>query len=49
MQNELLLKIFQKSIPAMPRVSSNFAVKLSDDLVPMISSPNGGYSVGFVP
>ena len=48
MQNELLLKIFQRCIPAMPRVSSNFAVKLSDDLVPMISAPQGGYSVSNV-
>ncbi|KAK1921174.1 hypothetical protein DB88DRAFT_92041 [Papiliotrema laurentii] len=41
--NELLLKIFKTCIPSMPRVASSFATKLSEDLVPMISAPSGGF------
>ncbi|KAK1920549.1 sister chromatid cohesion C-terminus-domain-containing protein, partial [Papiliotrema laurentii] len=35
--------IFKTCIPSMPRVASSFATKLSEDLVPMISAPSGGF------
>jgi cohesin loading factor subunit SCC2 len=37
--NDMLLKIFRRSIPAMPRVTSTFAVELVGKLQPMISRP----------
>ncbi|WVQ72222.1 hypothetical protein IAR50_001771 [Cryptococcus sp. DSM 104548] len=42
--NELLLKVFQRSIPRMPRTASNFAQGLTKTLMPMISKPAGGFS-----
>ena len=43
--NEVILKIYRMCIPAMPRVASSFALKLSDQLIPMISAPTGGFPV----
>ncbi|TYJ53043.1 hypothetical protein B9479_006320 [Cryptococcus floricola] len=42
--NELLLKVFQRSIPAMPRTASTFANSLTKTLMPMISKPAGGFT-----
>nr|XP_019013987.1 uncharacterized protein I206_00064 [Kwoniella pini CBS 10737]OCF52768.1 hypothetical protein I206_00064 [Kwoniella pini CBS 10737] len=41
--NELLLKIFRKCIPSMPRTASSFAADLTKKLMPMISKPAGGF------
>ncbi|OCF60187.1 hypothetical protein L486_02867 [Kwoniella mangroviensis CBS 10435] len=41
--NELLLKIFSKCIPQMPRTASTFASDLTKKLMPMISKPAGGF------
>jgi len=38
--NDMLLKIFRRSIPAMPRVTSTFATELVGKLQPMISKPS---------
>ncbi|WRT63186.1 uncharacterized protein IL334_000089 [Kwoniella shivajii] len=43
--NELLLKIFRKCIPHMPRTASTFASDLTKKLMPMISKPAGGFQV----
>ncbi|WWC57550.1 uncharacterized protein I303_100082 [Kwoniella dejecticola CBS 10117] len=41
--NELLLKIFRKCTPSMPRTASTFAADLTKKLMPMISKPAGGF------
>ncbi|WVO15130.1 hypothetical protein L204_102774 [Cryptococcus depauperatus] len=41
--NELLLRIFQKTIPRMPRTASMFAQDLTKALLPMITRPAGGF------
>lgn len=41
--NELLLRIFQRCIPRMPRTASTFALDLTKSLMPMISKPSGGF------
>ncbi|WWC90225.1 uncharacterized protein L201_005158 [Kwoniella dendrophila CBS 6074] len=41
--NELLLKVFRKCIPQMPRTASSFAADLTKKLMPMISKPAGGF------
>ncbi|WVW81234.1 hypothetical protein I302_103225 [Kwoniella bestiolae CBS 10118] len=41
--NELLLKIFRKCIPHMPKTASTFASDLTKKLMPMISKPAGGF------
>ncbi|WVQ82810.1 hypothetical protein IAT38_004942 [Cryptococcus sp. DSM 104549] len=41
--NELLLRIFQKCIPRMPRTASTFAQDLTKALMPMITKPSGGF------
>ncbi|KAK8844801.1 hypothetical protein IAR55_006651 [Kwoniella newhampshirensis] len=41
--NELLLRIFRKCIPCMPRTASTFAQDLTKALMPMISKPTGGF------
>ncbi|ORY23265.1 hypothetical protein BCR39DRAFT_549569 [Naematelia encephala] len=40
--NDLLLRIFCRSIPHMPRTASSFASDLSRVLMPMINKPTGG-------
>ncbi|KAK4684433.1 cohesin loading factor subunit SCC2, partial [Tremellales sp. Uapishka_1] len=42
--NDLLLKIFQRCIPKMPKAASTFAQDLSNKLLPMINRPAGGMS-----
>ncbi|CAD6587723.1 MAG: Sister chromatid cohesion protein 2 [Tremellales sp. Tagirdzhanova-0007] len=41
--NDLLLRIFQRSIPGMPRSASTFAADLQAALMPMIGKPSGGF------
>ncbi|KAL7420405.1 Sister chromatid cohesion protein 2 [Cryptotrichosporon argae] len=42
--NDLLLRIFRRCIPQMPRASSTFANDLAKQLMPMIGKPTGGLS-----
>lgn len=43
--NELLMRIFRLSIPAMPRTASSFAIELTNKLKPMIQKPSGGFPI----